>query len=522
MRRVPVPFIILAAATAPVLADPPARDLRIEKLGEYRTGAFDASAAEIAAYDAATTRLFVTNSDRRSVDVLDLSDPAHPVLLMTLDVAGYGAGATSVATHDGRIAVAVPANTRTDPGQVVFFDAQGAVQAHVPVGALPDMLAFTPNGRYLVVANEGEPADDYLTDPPGTVSVIDMPEDLATLGAAHVRSADFARFDTQGVPPGVRVFGPGATPSQDLEPEYVALSDDSRTAWVTLQENNAIAQVDLKRGEVVALHALGFKDHAVAGAGLDPSDRDDAIAIAPWPVRGLYLPDAIAAFRHQGRTLLVTANEGDARDYGGFGEEVRVGDLALDPEAFPNAAALQTNAALRRLRVTNTLGDADGDGDFDALYSFGARSLSVWDAASGERIADTGDALERLTAAAVPEFFNSNNDENNFDARSDDKGPEPEGVTTARLFGRQYAFLTLERVGGVVAFELTDPAAPRVAGHFNDRDFAGDPEADSAGNLGPEGVLVIPAEHSPNGEPLLVVTYEVSGSTGIYRLHQAD
>jgi 2',3'-cyclic-nucleotide 2'-phosphodiesterase/3'-nucleotidase/5'-nucleotidase len=511
----------VAAQTAPLQAASyggRCERVSLEVLGSYRSGVFDEGAAEIVDFDPATSRLFVVNADAAKVEVLDARDPTAPTRIGELDFTSYGGGATSVAVSRGLLAVAVPAEERTDPGHVVFVEtASLEVLNSVEVGALPDMVTFTPNGRYVLAANEGEPSTDYLTDPEGSISVIDLTRGVRRLDASRVRTADFAAFDRDSLDASIRIFGPNASVAQDLEPEYITVSDDSRTAWVTLQENNAIAKVDIRTGTVSELIGLGYKDHSRSGQGLDPSDEDAAIAIAPWPVRGLYLPDAIQSYRSGGRTYLVTANEGDTRDYDGFAEETRIADLALDPEAFPDAAALQDPAALGRLKVTNTLGDDDADGDYDALYTFGARSFSIRDS-NGTLVFDSGDQLERITARMHPDFFNADNTESELDARSDDKGPEPEGVELGELNRRTYAFIALERISSIVAYDITNPRAPCLAGYASNRIFEGDPELDEGGDLAPEGLHFISAAQSPTGEPLLAVANEVSGSTTLYRV----
>jgi 2',3'-cyclic-nucleotide 2'-phosphodiesterase/3'-nucleotidase/5'-nucleotidase len=496
-----------------------AQDISLELLGRYESGLFAQSAAEIVAHDPQTQQLFAVNAASGSVDVLSIADPAAPALVGTLDVSAWGAAANSVAVHDGLVAVAVEAAVKTDPGSVVFFDAAGAPLGSVRVGALPDMLAFTPDGRYLLAANEGEPNDDYTVDPEGSVSVISIPADWETLSEAEVRAADFRGFRREDLEPSVRIFGPGATVAQDMEPEYIAVSADSTVAWVACQENNALAMVDIAGARVTKIVGLGFKDHSLPGAGIDASNRDSGVNIASWPVFGVYMPDALAAFSAAGRTWVISANEGDARDYDGFSEEARVGSLTLDPAAFPNAAELQRDEHLGRLNITTTLGDTDGDGDYDALYAYGARSFSIWDDA-GRLAYDSGDDVEQVTATAYPDDFNSNNDENDsFDARSDDKGPEPEAVAVGVFGDRVWGFIGLERIGGIMVYELTDPTAPRFVQYLNTRDFAGDPELGTAGDLGPEGFAVIAAADSPVGAPLLVVGHEISGTTTIYRIN---
>ena len=501
-------------------------EIDLVPIGTYATGLFDESAAEIVAYDRQSQRLFVVNAFANAVDVLDISDPTTPTLLFSIDMSPYGAESNSVALGNAPLAgggtqavlaVACEAAVTQDPGQLVFLDVNGALVSQVTVGALPDMVAFTPNGIAALVANEGEPNDDYTVDPEGSISVVDLRGGVDALDQSAVRTADFRGFDASDLDEGIRIYGPGASIAQDLEPEFITISDDSRTAWVACQENNALAIVDVKDAVVTDLVAFGTKDHGAPGNELDASNRDDVVNLRNWPVYGLYQPDAIASFRAQGQTYVISANEGDSRDYDGFSEEERVQDLALDPTVFTDVT-LQDEANLGRLKVTTVDGDEDGDGLYEALYSYGGRSFSIWTDA-GDLVYDSGSLLEQITAAALPNDFNSTNDENgSFDDRSDDKGPEPEGVTVGRVGGRQFAFLGLERVGGILVFDLTDPTAPAFVNYVNNRDFNGDAAAGTAGDLGPEGLLFIPQGQSPISDPLLVVGNEVSGTVTIYQV----
>ncbi len=488
--------------------------IELVPVGGWTNGAFDEGGAEIGAFDAESARLFVVNGAASTLDILDLSDPTSPVLLLSVDTTRWGKNANSVAVHDGLVAIAVEADPKQQAGQVVFLDTDGNLLGSVAVGALPDMVTFAPDGGTLLVANEGEPDATYADDPDGSVSIVDLTHGPA---AAVSTQVTFEGFVGDTLDASIRVFGPGSDAAAGLEPEYVAVSHDGKTAWVTLQENNAIALVDVHGAVVTDVVGLGFKDHSVEGAGLDPSDRDGGVSIGTWPVRGMYLPDAIVQLRDRGETFLVTANEGDARDYDGYSEETRVGNVTLDPTVFPDASALQDRDALGRLKITESLGDEDGDGDFDALYSFGARSISVWDA-RGALVWDGGDELERLTATVDPDSFNADNVETDPDGRSDDKGPEPEGLAVGKVAGISYVFVGLERTGGVVAYDFHDPRAPTVAAYVTTRLPEGDPEEGTAGDLGPEGLLFVKAEDSPSGVPLLVVCYEVSGSVGVFEV----
>jgi hypothetical protein len=935
----------LLGIIAPATADT-SESIALEPIGTHSSGAFDQGAAEIVAHDPVTQRVFVVNAQAATIDVLSIANPTQPIKVGTLDVTAYGAVANSVAFHDGILAVAVENDIKTSPGNVVLFDRDLQFVSAVAVGSLPDMLTFTPNGRHLLVANEGEPNADYSVDPEGTVSIIDLSGGLAQLSQSNVRTASFSTFNSAALDPSIRIFGPGASVAQDVEPEYIAISHDSRTAWVTLQENNAIATIDIPSARVTALAGLGFKDHSavsattklfsfdpatmpvigttlagqqvklggfsglhfegidpttgrykfithtdrgpnaeptgifrpfllpdfvpelvrfeldresgaliitqriplqisagkpasglpntalganaslpyndevpvdllgnplpldVAGAdlegltvdsatgsiwmvdeyrpalyhftsqgalinryvpigtaaaagkaagtygieslpavlaqrrqnrgfeaialndgkiyafvqsplrnpvslsngalnamknirvvefnpatlatrqfvyvmdnadlggalntradkigdaaalgggefvvlerdddaipgdapstiekkiyrfnltgatdvsaftgtvgatgktvdqlttaelvangirpvhkqlhadliaagydqvqkveglaivdrttiavindndfgvanisiqpdgsftlgyipenellglitvkldGLDASDRDDEINIRQWPVKGMYLPDAISAYKVGGDTYLVTANEGDVREYSTFAEAVRIGSAAvtLDPAVFPDGAILKHNANLGRLNITNQLGRDPETGKYQALYAFGGRSFSIW-TSKLERVFDSGDQIESLTALAFPENFNASNTNHGFDNRSDDKGPEPEGLTVGKAFGRVYAFIGLERIGGIVAYDINDPLNPFIAAYSNPRNFSVDPDDIAAGDLGPEGIIFIKAEDSPIGQPLLVVGNEISGSTTVYAIRKVN
>jgi 2',3'-cyclic-nucleotide 2'-phosphodiesterase/3'-nucleotidase/5'-nucleotidase len=492
-----------------------AQPIQLSVLGTYDSGVFDEGAAESLAFDPQDDKLFVTNADGNSLDVLDLSNPASPTLIKTIDLSPYGGGPNSVAVFYNIVAVAVEANNKQDPGSVVFFDRQGNFKNQLTVGALPDMLTFTPNGKFLLVANEGEPNDEYTVDPVGSVSIIRIKGNPAKYGQNRVKTVGFSAF-LNNYPADVRVFGPGANLMQDLEPEYIAVSRNSRTAWVVMQENNAIAKVGITGRRIRDIYALGYKDHMDPANKLDASNRDDAINIQNWPIYGMYMPDAMASFRYAGDDYLITANEGDSRDYDGYSEEERVEDVTLDPTAFPNAADLQDEDSLGRIKITTSMGDTDGDGDFDELYSYGGRSFAIW-SGSGNLIFDSGDELAQISAAAFPSDFNSTNDENgSFDNRSDDKGTEPEGVAVGKINGATYAFIGLERMGGVMVYDISDPYAPVFVQYINNRDYSGDAELGTAGDLGPEILAFIEAGDSPNGQPLLVVSNEVSGTVTTY------
>ncbi|MEM6315296.1 MAG: choice-of-anchor I family protein, partial [Planctomycetota bacterium] len=520
---------------------------QLTPIGGYGAGVFDESAAEIAAFDAGSAQLFVVNGATDSIDVLDISDPTLPTLVTSigLPVGSAFGGVNSVAVSDGVIAVAAANSTPTDPGLVALYNlADFSLANTVTVGALPDSLAFTADGTKIVVANEGEASEDGTVNPDGTISVIDL---TAGVGSAAVSDLTFAAFagslDEANSPVDSVRINPVAQTNfgvlSDLEPEFVSINGD--TAYVSVQENNAIAVVDLTTDTITDLLPLGVKDHSVPGNGLDARDNDDLAIIETQPVNGMYMPDGIATYTVNGETFIVTANEGDGRedgDFAGFQDFDDLDQLTVDPNFngfMPTELAefLDNDTGIGDLEISSIDGDTDNDGDLDQLFSFGARSFSIFDS-SGNLVFDSGDDFETITAAFPDVVFNATNDENDsLENRSDDAGPEPEGVVLGEVDGRTYAFIGLERVGGIMVYDVTDPNAVALVEYVNPRDFSmsdddledfvNDADGTLTGDLGaldlgPEGLVFISAADSPNGLPLLVVTNEVSGTTTIYRV----
>lgn len=493
------------------------------------TGPNPGNSAEISAYDAQSKRLFIANSLGKKLNIVDFANPAALAQVASVDVSTYG-GINSVAVRDGFVAVAIEASNLTDNGSVVFFDKDGVFLNQVTVGAMPDMITFSPNGNLVLTANEGEPSDDYTIDPEGTVSLIDITAGIASVTQSNVTTVNFNSFDADVLTlksQGVRIYGANnASVSKDLEPEYISFSADGNTAYVTLQENNAIAVLDIVGQSFTAIRPLGLKDHNTLTTGLDATDQGGIINITNLPVKGMYQPDAIATYTIGTETYLVTANEGDSRAYprtgtATFNEEVRVGaaSYVLDPTVFPNASLLKNNAVLGRLQLTNKSGDIDNDGDFDEIHALGARSFSIWQPTGTglNLVFDSGDQLERITAAdpVFGAIFNSSNSiaTPTLKDRSDNKGPEPEGVAIGIIEGKVYAFIALERIGGVMVYNITNPAAPVFVQYINSRSTS-----NSTGDLGAEGIFFIPANESPNGFPLIVVSNEVSSTVSVYSI----
>lgn len=460
-----------------------------EEIGSIDIG--DKGAAEISAYDASSKRLFVVKNDGvNMIKVLDLSDPAKIVAVH--EIPTNSGAVNSLSVFDGKLAAAIEATNKTLPGRVdVYNTSTYTLIKTIPTGALPDMVTFSPDGKFILTANEGEPAADYSADPVGSVSVISVDNNYS------VTNIDFGSFEGQKdalLQKGFRIFGPNASFAQDIEPEYITISHDSKTAWVTLQENNAIAKIDLATKTATDIFPLGFKDYNTDANAVDLSDKDNGITFSKSPVKGMYQPDGIAVLQNGGGIPhLFTVNEGDVREWDAYKENVRIKDLQLDPTAFPNAAALKAEAALGRLTVTKTLGDLNADGLYESLYSFGARSFSVWNGSTGALLFDSKNELDvKAKEAGIYD-----------DGRSDDKSVEPEGIALGTVGGKTLVFVGLERVDAVALYDVTNPTAPVFLKLLKCGDA-------------PEGVLFVDAKNSPNKKSLLIVSSEDDGVVKIY------
>lgn len=492
--------------------------------------------AEIVTFDPVSKKLFVSSGGDQ-ISIVDAADPSNLTLLSTIDLADFattgganyssGIGANSVVVKDGIVAVAVaPALGDTDDsderteageqGKVLFFKTDGTFIREELVGFLPDNLVFSPDGKVLVVANEGEAEgyQDGQVNPEGSVSVITFAGGVGALTDSSDLTnvnATFTAFNDQKAAleaQGAKFNAPNATLAQDAEPEYVTISADSKTAYVTLQENNAVAVVDLETGTVTDILPLGLKDFSLPYNAIDTSDQDGRFNPQTYPnLFGLYQPDTIASYTVNGVTYLVTANEGDARDYDGFEEEARANSLNLDPDAFPNPAGILDNEALGRLNViadgdSSSLakGDTDGDGLDDRILTFGGRSFSIWNGETGELVYDSGNAFDTIAQSLGVRD----------NGRDDNKGTEPEALTVGQIGNQTYAFIGLERTttSTILVYNITNPLAPEYVKAIT-----------VDGDVSPEGLTFISAADSPNGQPLLVVANEVSNTVSVIQLN---
>ena len=453
-------------------------------------------AAEISTYDETTKKIFtVNNSNANKIDVIDLSDPSKPLLIASIDLVPYNGAANSVTTFNGKLAVALESKSnKQDLGKVVVFETTNyALVKEVTVGALPDMITYSHDGKFILTANEGEPNDGYSQDPDGSVSIIDIASGYS------VTTLNFAGFSGKLLDlkaKGFRIVSTTNNFAADIEPEYITVSADSKTAWVTLQENNGIAKIDIATKKIMQIFPLGYKDYSLAENAIDISDKDGAVAFNPWKLKGMFQPDAISNFEVNKVQYVVTANEGDAREYSAFVDVKRINNSAviLDPTIFPNAAALKADANMGRLNINTKMGDTDGDGDFDELVGFGARSFSIWNGLTGQLVFDSKNDLDKK----AQEFGVYD------DARSDDKGVEPEAVYVAKIGDKQILFVGLERADAFMVYDVSNPITPKFLQMLKTGDA-------------PEGLLFIPATKSPTKRSLVVVSSEGDGTVKIYQ-----
>ncbi|KQR92507.1 alkaline phosphatase [Chryseobacterium sp. Leaf180] len=499
-------------------APAPTNQISLNYIGSFDPSGNSTSSTEIVVHDAATQRLFTISSLTDVFDIINFANPLAPSVITTVNMLPYG-GITSIAVKNGIVAVASPNATNLQGnGSVVFFDTNGVFLKQVSVGVLPDMITFTPDGTKVLTANEGEPNDAYTVDPEGSVSIIDISGGISNLSQSNVTTLSFSPFNGQEATlalTGGRKVKSTSTLAQDLEPEYITVSTDSQKAWVSCQENNAVVEINLASKTLGSIWGLGKKDMSLPGNGFDASDNNGEILIANWPVKTYYNPDAMASFKIGNTTYLVTANEGDEKDLGGFSERTTVGatGYTLDSAMFPNASVLKASHNLGRFRVTNVNGNTDGDADFEEINALGARSFSIFNSDNKQIVYDSGDQFERYIAANHPLIFNADNEANGAKVRSRAKGPEPEGVTLGTIGTQTYAFITLERTGGVMVYNVTDPNNVTFTDFKHSRSTSA-----FGGDNGPEGITYIPAANMNNGKGYVIVANEISGTLSMYEV----
>lgn len=502
------------------LAKVPNNDIQLEYIGSFDPSGTSSSTCEIVVHDPASQRLFTTSAVAGFLDIVDFSNPTALSVISSIDMNPYG-GVTSVAVKNGIVAVASPNTNEALDGSVVFFTTNGVFQKQVTVGALPDMITFTPDGTKVMTANEGQPNADYSVDPEGSVSVIDISGGITSLSQSNVTTMLFTQYNAQEatlIAGGVRKLKSTSTMSQDFEPEYITISADSQKAWVGLQENNAIAEINLTNNTYTDLWALGTKDMSVVGNGADISDNNGQILIANWPIQSFYQPDGIANYTVGSSNYIVTANEGDEKEYTGFVERITIGDASygLDATAYPSASMLKQSYNAGRFRVSAFSGNTDADTEKEQIYALGGRSFSIFNTDTKQLVYDSGDDFEMYTALtpSINPIFNADHEDNGIKVRSRAKGPEPEGVTLATIAGKTFAFVSLERVGGVMVYDITNPNDVKFVDYKNSRSVSA-----YAGDHGPEGITHVKAADSPDNKDYIIVANEISGTLTLFEVN---
>jgi DNA-binding beta-propeller fold protein YncE len=509
---------VFAKTNEPILSNESVNG-KLNYIGNYQTGMSnkDGGIAEIVKYNKDNQKMYLVNGAAQSVDIVSVANlSSNKQTEFTMDkrlnitamgqAHGFASGditSIDVNKKENIIAIAVQGATYKDHGSIVILDYNGNYLKHFEAGVQPDMVTFSPDNKYILSANEGEPREGYsaqgATDPKGSVTIVDIKKGVnkATSLTIGFEPFDSTEERTELINDHV-LLKPNTLPSVDLEPEYISVSDNSRYAYVSLQEANAIATIDLKTGEMVSVKGLGFKNHNLKQNSLDAL-KDGQVNLTTQNLYGTYMPDGIVTQKIANKPYIFTANEGDSREWGEYED--------AGSYTFPGTSY-----------KIDTILNSERDGlDADRTYIYGGRSFSIWDATTMEQVYDSGSDFEKVTGDLYPDAFNSSNNKTELDSRSGKKGPEPEDIKVMNLKGKTYAFIGLERTGGIMMYDVTNIQKVKFYDYVNLRDFAGT-DVSTSGDLAPEGLNVVEAKDSPTGKPLLLVANEVSGNVRIYEI----
>ena len=494
--------------------------LQMELAGRYNSGAMSkgGGSLEIVQYNARNGFAYAVSGVLGKLIAVDLNGSMDGEKVTALSgteydvksmVRSYGDMTSVAISPDGtRLAVAIQAENYDEQGSVALFTCQanGALTSPstVEVGVQPDMVTFTPDGSKILTADEGEPREGYsadgAVDPAGSVSIIDAKNLTSETVDSTVFDSKAAR---QALVDNGIVLKKNTAPSVDLEPEYIACTDD--TAYISCQEANAIAVLDLDSKEFTGIYSVGFEDYSEVAIDIDK--KDEAYVPKTYEsLRGIRMPDGISLYEADGETYLLTANEGDARAW------------PVDTEVDTNEIKKDKSPNGKKFKKKVTWFDAS---QYDGLesgtdYLFGGRSFTVLRVTKDglEEVFDSGSDFERITAETLADYFNCSNDNVDVEDRSGKKGPEPESVIVGTVGSKTYAFIALERIGGIMVYDITDPGNTTFVNYINSRDFT----KNIRGDVSPEGLCFIPAAQSTTGKPLLLVACEVSGTLAVYEL----
>lgn len=500
--------------------------VKTKLIARYNAGAYsaDGGSAEITAYNPVNGFAYSVNGVKGTLDCVDMRNLKNGDTVEKLsgtelkaaelaenagDGFSYGDMTSAAVSPDGKtLAVAMQDADYTKFGRVIFFDCNkdGSLtySGIAQVGVQPDMVTFSEDGAKVLTADEGEPREGYTAagavDPKGSVTVIDTKTKAATV-------VDFTAFDSKRgelAAAGV-VLKKGTAPSVDLEPEYIAVSGNK--AYVALQEANAVAVLNIETKQFENIFSLGFEDYSKVAVDLNKSDgKYDPKTYEN--IKGIRMPDGISAAVINGETYLLTANEGDSRAWP-VGTETDTNEIK-DKTSPING--IKTGGKVTWFDVNRY------DGlETETDYIFGGRSFTVFKVTESglQEVFDSGSDFERITAQAVPDYFNCSNDTVEAEDRSGKKGPEPEGITVGTVNDRTYAFVGLERTGGVMIYDITDPQNAAFKNYFNSRDYS----ADIKDDVSPEGLTFVAADKNGSGVPVLVISNEVSGTVSVMAMN---
>lgn len=495
--------------------------LQMELAGRYNSDAMseEGGSLEIVQFNARNGFAYAVSGLKGTLIAIDLNGGMDGEKVTALGgteydvksmVRSYGDMTSVAISPDGtHLAVAIQAVDYDEQGSVALFTCQanGSLThlSTVEVGVQPDMVTFTPEGSKILTANEGEPRMGYsaagAVDPKGSVSIIDTKTFV-------VETVGFDNFDSDDarqalVDKGI-LLKKNTAPSVDLEPEYIACTDD--TAYVSCQEANAIAVLDLDNAQFTGIYSVGFEDYS--RVAIDINKKDKTYAPKTYDnLLGIRMPDGISLYEIGGETYLLTANEGDARAWPVETEE----DSNEIKGKESQVTGLKPGGKVTWFDVNQYDGLEAGTD-----YIFGGRSFTLFKVTRNglEEAFDSGSDFERITNEKLPEYFNCSNDDIEKEDRSGKKGSEPESVTVGTVGGKTYAFIALERIGGVMVYDITNPDKTEFVNYINSREF----DADIRGDVSPEGLCFIPAAQSKTGKPLLLAACEVSGTLAVYEL----
>lgn len=424
------------------------------------------------------------------------------------------------------VATVIPAANRTSTGVLVFFDHREGTAAGlktVTVGFHPTFVVFSRDGSKVFVANEGEYTGNSIgqgggggnVDAPGSVSVVDLSaveaiEDLEALGQTEVVTHDFSAPNlAAGVTlDNLRFNEPSFSQGnafRHVEPESIAEGEE--VLYVTLQENNAIAEYALSgadAGKFTRIRSLGAQPVTIDASDVDGAGGT-AAALIDDLVKGAPMPSSIATYSIDGVPYTITANTGAFRPDND--DRIRVRSFS---GVEIGVSIDRADAALGRLRVVRDLSDPDDDDLLNEVVIPGTRSFSIWEVETGERTGDTG-SFEPLLLDLFPDLHNVDGEGGlgTFDFMSPEKGPEPMAMAQAKIGSNEYVFVAMARQGAILIYDVNDPENPEFISANNDFE---------EGLVAPASLTVVAPADSPSGAAMLLAGYGGGGKIAVYRL----